>query len=308
MLPNILLSVAGSGMYLPTGKKNIRDSGIRGPYFDYLISRGVQKVGFAEDELKMAVAAALNALKDAGAKPGDVDLVIYCGSGWNGYRNISSRIVKEISAASAYGFDIDAGLLGGIISLMLANDIMKNSSHKMALIVAAQVHSGSKKDRLVFGDGAGAAVVTKSMASNKILAFNFVQDSFDRMLNEMDGNNSVLNIFSGSYLPKMIEKSIGNLGKTLDACMKNINLDRSDIDHLVKETFSLNEKDMISATQGISPSKIFDRVTDHGHLGCAATLVNLHMLLKAGLVKNLEIIALTATGYDCSAGTMVLRR
>lgn len=337
-----MIGIKGTGVYFPKEKLEVKELAKRYK-FDYrslLSDHGVKQIHIAnpkEDELFMAGKAVEEALKDAKLSYKDIDVIIFCKgiTRQKTTRTYSSRIIENLKASDAYGFDIDGGLIGGLIGIQIANDIIKNNyAIENAVVVAAQefdelyLFKGKtpRINNMVFGDGAAAVVLSQGAENNKILVSNFVIDHYtnfiDEVLLQSLHEDSKLQTFLNKFkstdvvkkfqqqrtVSKMTERWVENAYKAIDACMKSINLDVSDINHFVKTQLSIKETNMLIQRLKIDPSKIYNSSSEKGHLGHADILYNLHTTLKNQELKNLDIIALVTANYDCSSGALVLRR
>ena len=126
----------------------------------------------------MGTYAAEDAIKDAGLKNDDIDFIIFStlspdyyfpGSGVLLQRNLG---IKEIGA-----LDVRNQCSGFLYGLSVADQYIKSGMYKNILVVGSEIHSGGldKTSRgravsVIFGDGAGAVVVSSSKSNSGILS------------------------------------------------------------------------------------------------------------------------------------------
>lgn len=343
-MPNSnLIGIQGSGAYFPKHEVDIKQLAQQHHlnYAQLLKDHGIKRIHVAnqsETELFMATKAAEEALRDSGLSPDEIDVVIFCKgiTRQKTARTISSQIIQAIKATEAYGFDIEGGLIGGLLGIQIANDMIKNNySTKNAIIVAAQefdemyLFGGGDariKQNMIFGDGAAAVVLSKNANSNNILSYDFIIDhdtsfidgllaeslskdnKLQKVLEKFRGLAVVKTISQKQNMIKLTEKWVQNSYKVIETCMKSINLDISDINHFIKTQLTLKETEELCRKLKITPDRIFNASSESGHLGPADTLYNLHYTLKKPNLRNLDIIALVTANYDCSSGAIVIRR
>ncbi|MBN2459931.1 hypothetical protein JXB28_06625 [Candidatus Woesearchaeota archaeon] len=343
MPTSAMIGIKGTGAYFPKEKLDIKElaNKYKFNYHSLLNDHGVKQIHIAgpkEDELFMATKAVQEALKDAKINAKDIDVVIFCKgiTRQKTARTFSSMIIENLKAEeAAYGFDIDGGLIGGLIGIQVANDLIKNNYNIInAVVVAAQEFdelylfkgNTSRINHMVFGDGSAAVVLSKEANNNKILASNFVIDHYtnfidDILLKSLHEDSKlqhfmqrfkttaiVKNVQNQKIISKMTERWVENAYKVVDFCMKSINLDVSDINHFIKTQLSVKETKLLGERLKIDTAKIYNASSEKGHLGHADILYNLHTTLKSPNLKNLDIIALVTANYDCSSGALVLRR
>ena len=341
MTTSKLVGIQGTGVYFPKRKVSIERIAkeYRLDHMKLVKEYGINEIHVAdsqENEIFMAVKSVEDALRDANITPDKIDLVIYCkGLRKKGsLRNYSSWIIEHINAVNAYGFDIDSGFIGGLIGIHIANDIISNSFYmNNALVIGSQdfdemyfYRTNSRRVRyMVFGDGAATVILGKDNEKNKILTSNFIIDHYteliDELLEEELNEKSKLkkfmklgflsfgkNIGTMKVINTLNQRWVENTFKVIESCMSTLNLDLSDIDHLIKSHLSSYETEMLAKKLCIEQGKIFNASVEKGHLGHADILSNIHLTMKCRELKNLDIIVVAASNYDCSSGALVLRR
>lgn len=116
----------------------------------------------------LAIEAAKRAIDDAGIDPREIDLIVLAtSSGDRAFPAAAMDVQAAIGAVNAVGFDITAACSGFIFGLHIAHSFFASGIYKTALIIGAETLSKvvDWTDRgtcILFGDGAGAAVVRAS--------------------------------------------------------------------------------------------------------------------------------------------------
>ncbi len=124
-------------------------------------------IAVKETTTSMAAAAAGRAMKEAGVEPSEIDLIIVgTVSGDKHFPSTACEIQRELLMVNAVAFDVNAACAGFLFGLTIADAYFQSGRAKTALIVGAETLSKMVdwKDRgtcVLFGDGAGAAVVRK---------------------------------------------------------------------------------------------------------------------------------------------------
>lgn len=114
----------------------------------------------------LAAEAAKRALEDAGVDPMELDFVILAtSSGDNSFPSTASSVQGRIGALNAVAFDISAACSGFIFGLHIAQGFFKSGIYKKGMIIGAETLSKvvdwtDRGSCILFGDGAGAAVVS----------------------------------------------------------------------------------------------------------------------------------------------------
>jgi 3-oxoacyl-[acyl-carrier-protein] synthase-3 len=138
--------------------------------------------GPGEETSVMATQAAIRAMKMAGVTAPELDMIIV--------GTITAEMVmpscaclvqKEIGAENAFAFDVSAACSGFVYALEIADRYLKNAPDMKILVLGAETLSArvNWQDRntcVLFGDGAGACVVTGSVSNAGMLASQLYSD------------------------------------------------------------------------------------------------------------------------------------
>ncbi|MFW5781794.1 MAG: beta-ketoacyl-ACP synthase III [Candidatus Muiribacteriaceae bacterium] len=164
------VKITGTGRYLPEKEvSNFDLEKIVDTSNDWIVSRsGIHNRRFVSEEQAtsdMAIAASETALRKAGAKPEEIDMII-CGTYTPDhiFPSTACIIQGKIGAHNAWAYDINAACSGFVYSLITASQFIKTGAHKKILVIGADTSSRilDFEDRtscVLFGDGAGAVVV-----------------------------------------------------------------------------------------------------------------------------------------------------
>lgn len=165
--------ILGTGSYLPAQVRSNQDLEKMVDTSDQWI---VERTGIserriaAEDESvsTMGYAAAVRALEMAGVDPSELDMIV-CGttSANNAFPAAACEIQAMLGVHTIPAFDVAAACSGFVYALSVADQFVKTGAAKKVLVIGADVLSRlcEPEDRttiILFGDGAGAAVVGAS--------------------------------------------------------------------------------------------------------------------------------------------------
>lgn len=176
------VKIIGTGSYLP---KNVADNHFLSTLVDTNDEWISQRTGIKERRLSggskegtsfMAVEAAKAALENADVSAEDLDLIIVATvSADSVVPSTSCYVQGEIGAIRATCFDLNAACSGFLFSMNTANAYLEMGMAKTALILGAETLSrevdwSDRSTCILFGDGAGAAVLRKEEGEGGILA------------------------------------------------------------------------------------------------------------------------------------------
>ncbi len=148
--------------------------------------------------------AAESALKRAGLKATDIDLIISSTiSAETVMPNNSARVMGKLGLSGVPGFDLSAACGGFIVGLHTANALIQNGSHKRVMLFGVDVLSAAlnMKDRttcVLFGDGAGCVILERTENPN-IATDSMIMGS--KIYTEFDSANALTIMAGGSRAP-----------------------------------------------------------------------------------------------------------
>ena len=137
---------------------------------------GERRIATDDSTSDMAAKAAARAIEQAGIDPEEIDLIIlatsspdYC------FPNGACEVQAKVGAVNAACFDISSACTGFVFALSTAHAYISSGLYKTALVIGADLLSKlvdwtDRSTCVLFGDGAGAAVVTA--AENGIIGLN----------------------------------------------------------------------------------------------------------------------------------------
>lgn len=124
----------------------------------------------------LATKAARCAIEDAGLKPDDIDMVV-CGTVTPDYQLPATAclVQKNLALKNAGAFDINAACNGFITALSVGSKFVQTHEAKNVLVIGSEaltkfVNYKERKSCILFGDGAGAAVVSDTFERGEILS------------------------------------------------------------------------------------------------------------------------------------------
>ena len=133
---------------------------------------GARHLAVEETTTGLAVAAAKEALKDAEMTAEELDLIIAATVTADKFLpNLSCEVQSALGAKNAVAFDLNAACSGFLFALNTVQMYLENGVYKKALVIGAETLSkimdwNDRSTCVLFGDGAGAAVVEVDSETN----------------------------------------------------------------------------------------------------------------------------------------------
>lgn len=263
----------------------------------------------------LAVKAAQNALKDSGVLPEKIDLLL-CTTVISPYVTPAlACIIREKLGINCASMDVNGACAGFIYALDIAQAYIDSAKAKNILIVSAEnlsrlVDFNDRSTCVLFGDGAGAAVVCEGKGVESIVIRT--TDSGDALVARMStGNNPYLdNPIAGHYL-KMDGKGV--FRKAIAASIEDINeaLSKSgesseNIDHFILHQANMRIIKSIYQRLELPPEKFKHNIERYGNTSSASIPILIDELYRSGELKKGDKLVLSAFGAGFVSGACVL--
>lgn len=314
-----MMKIAGTGSVLP---KKVVTNDMLSEFLDtsdeWITTRtGVKSRRVISDEKleDMAIGAALMALEDAEVNASDLDLII-CSNVVNEYITPQlSCIIQGGIGASCPCLDINCACAGFIYALDIAECYNKAGKARNVLIVCAEEPTrmtdwSDRRTCVLFGDGAGAAVLTEgkgirgislsaASATDKLWQYRTLQPTPYITKEEHD----VPLQMKGQDVFKFAVKSAG---KDISKVLSDVGASVDDVDWYLIHQANIRIIDAIQDYLEQPKSKFPVNVYDHGNSSSSSTPILLDECRKKGLLKEGEIVVLSAFGAGFVSGAAVI--
>jgi len=270
----------------------------------------------------LAIKAGKHALEDAKLKGEDLDLIIVATITPDMQTPSTACIVQSaLGAKKAVCFDLSAACAGFVYALTVAQQFIANGTCKNALVIGAEVLSSitNWKDRntcVLFGDGAGAAVLAEVKSGGIIASYLGGDGSiFDILMvpgggSRMPASKETVNKrlhylqMRGNELFKIAVKAMHDA-----ACivLERAGLKAEDVDLVIPHQANARIIMAVARKLGFSEDKIYLNIEKYGNISSASTATALCEAVKAGKIKKGDIVLLDAFGAGLVWGACVIK-
>ncbi len=310
----------GTGSYVPENIVTNDDlANIVETSDEWIVQRvGVSQRRVSVDETAgdMAAKAAKAALEDANISADEIDLIIAASvSSDSVCPTVAALVQREIGAACP-AFDVNSACSGFLFALDTAVSFILRGGIRHALVIGAEriskiVDWSDRSTCVIFGDGAGAAVIAPgenylasklySAGGNEVIEIpNFGGESpfYTRDKKApyifMDGQETFK--FAVSKMTDDVKEVTEKAGLTLD-----------DIDHVVPHQANIRIIDFASKRLKISKDKFVVNIDKYGNTSAASVPIALDELNKSGKLKRGDKIAMAAFGGGLSSAACIIK-
>lgn len=265
---------------------------------------GIRNRYIAKDSTtyEMAAEAGKKALEQAGVKAEDVALIIVATfTADYATPSMACLVQKILGAHEAMCFDLNAACSGFVYSLDVADQFLQNGKVKNALVIGSEKISQilNWEDRgtcVLFGDGAGAALLTASEDAgiidtvNKAIGQDYACLTTKNKVNNTpyyegsDGEDLRMNgqevfQFACTKVPEIIREVLAKNGQTLE-----------DVDIFVLHQANARIVSKIAKRLKVDQSKFYMNMDTYGNTSAASIPIALSELSKAGILKGKTVV------------------
>lgn len=320
------VKIIGTGSYLP---KNVADNQFLSTIVDTNDEWISQRTGIKERHLSsgskegtsfMAIEAAKAALDNAGMTPEDLDLIIVATVSADTYvPSTSCQVQGEIGAIRATCFDLNAACSGFLFSMNTANAYLEMGMAKTALIIGAETLSrevdwSDRSTCILFGDGAGAAVLKKVEGEGGILASVTGSDGTQGDVLTCKGRG-IQNPFYKSRRKKdyiqmqgqaVFRFAVSTVPKYIKHILKKTELEPDDIKYYILHQANRRILELIAKRLKVDMDKIPMNLDHYGNTSSASIPILLDELNRNGLLEEGDKIVLSGFGGGLTWGATLV--
>ncbi|AEI13818.1 3-oxoacyl-(acyl-carrier-protein) synthase 3 [Flexistipes sinusarabici DSM 4947] len=289
---------------------------------DWIVTRtGIQERRIAENETccEMAAKAAKEALKSANINAADIDGIIMATFTPDTVMPSGAcRLQHMLGIKKGFAFDVSAACTGFIYAAGVADSLIKNRMADNILVVGAEKLSSfvDWKDRntcILFGDGAGAVVMSRSDKPG-IRTINMYANGKHADLLKLPALGS--NFFSQrdklnleSELIKMKGNEVFKIAVTAMAeatatAVKKSGFSSEDVDWFIPHQANIRIIDAAAKRIGLSSERVIVTLNKFGNTSAATIPTSLDLAVKDGRIKQGDNIVSAAFGGGLTWGSM----
>ncbi|TFW33311.1 beta-ketoacyl-ACP synthase III [Massilia horti] len=267
----------------------------------------------------LAIAAASAALEMAGKRPDEIDMVIVASSTPDCHGSFPSTacIVQQKLGMNNHSaaFDVSAVCSGFVYAVSVADAFIKAGNHKNVLVIGAEVFSRilDFQDRttcVLFGDGAGAVVLT---ASNEpgVLSTKLHADGSHADILSIPGKLAGGAVAGSGYLhmdgQAVFKLAVSVLEKVATEALDAAQLTPLDVDWLIPHQANIRIMKSTAKKLGLPEEKMVVTVDQHGNTSAASIPLALDAAVRDGRIKPGQNVLMEGVGGGFTWGAILAR-
>lgn len=323
----ITVGIAGTGIYIPKDRmtaKEIADA-TNGVWTEEAIKT---KLGIFEKTVpgkddgtqEMGAKAALDALKNTGIDPKEIDVILSIGEEWKEYPLTTTGIYiqERIGAVNAWAIDIQQRCGTTVAAMKMAKDMMTADTEINTVLIAGGYRNG---DLIDYSDpamsmmynlaaGGGAIILKKNYHKSLLLGTHIISDgSMARdagvefggtekpiTCENIDAAYKSLRIFDEKHMKdRLNEVSMDNWLRCIDKAFEKSKISKDQLGYLAVLHFKYSMHKYLLELLGLSEEQTI-YLSHYGHIGQIDQILSLHLGLKEGKIKDGTIVSMIAAG------------
>ena len=323
------VGIVGTGIYIPQGRMTAKEisEATEGVWSEQAV---IDKLGIIEKSIpvslpndgsqEMGALAALDALKNTGLDPKDIDVILSITEEWKEYPLTTSAlyIQDRIGAINAWGIDVQNRCCTTVTALKMAKDMLIADDEINVIMVVGGYRNGDfvdyrDKSMSMMYDlaaGGGAIILKKNYGKNVLLGSHMIGDgSLSRTagveiggqcnplsLANLDESKKSLRLLDAQKMKdRLNEVSMNNWYRCIDESLRKSNMTREDIGFL--DILHMKRSGHVAMLQELGlreDQSIY--LENYGHIGQIDQILSLHLALQTGQVKEGTVVCMLAAG------------
>ena len=271
--------------------------------------------GDGETTASLATEAALKALDAAGVQPTDIDLIVLAtATPDQTFPSSATKVQAALGIPDCIAFDVHAVCTGFLYALSVADSMLRSGNARKALVIGSETFSRllDWEDRgtcVLFGDGAGAIVLSAEESEAGILATKLHADGRHNDLLFVDGGPSTTGTVGKLRMKgrEVFRHAVVNLAEVLNEVLAEVGLTAADVDWVVPHQANARILDATAKKLGLAPEKVVVTVDRHANTSAASVPLALDTAVRDGRIKRGDVVVLEAMGGGFTWGAAALR-
>jgi 3-oxoacyl-[acyl-carrier-protein] synthase-3 len=294
---------------------------------EWIVERtGIRERRIAADDVStsdLAAGALRAACEDAGIELDSLDAIIVgTSTADTGFPSTACWTQHKLGLSGAAAFDVAAGCTGWIYGLEVASGLLASGAAKRVGVVGAECMSKvldwtDRTTCVLFGDGAGAAIVERGDGDAGVLASNWGADgTLAPILYQPAGGTrkpaSAETVANGEHTVHMegrvvFRHAVGSMVKAATDAMAEAEVGADDVTLLIPHQANMRIIEATRSRTKIPVERVYLTVGRYGNMSAATVPVALAEARAEGRINAGDIVVLTAFGTGFTWGASVLR-
>lgn len=262
--------------------------------------------GDEQDTSHMAREAAQKAIDDAGIDPTEIGLILVATvTGDQPFPSMSCVIQQEIGAVNAAAMDLSAACAGFMYGMVTAKQFIDSDVYKYVLVVGVEKLSKitnweDRNTAVLFGDGAGAAVIGKVSEGRGILSFELGADG-----------SGGKHLYQDDYLVmngrEVFKFAVRQMGESAVNVIEKAGLAKEDVDFLIPHQANIRIMEASRQRLELPVEKMSKTIHKYGNTSAASIPISLVEDVEEGRINDDDVVVMVGFGGGLTWGAIAMR-
>ena len=279
----------------------------------------------------MGVKASLKAIEAAKINKEEIDFIVFATLSPDFYfPGCGVLVQKELGLPTVGALDIRNQCSGFIYALSVADQYIKTGMYKNILVIGAETQSPAldmttrgRNMAVLFGDGAGAAIVSRSDNPKRGILSTHLHSQGEHaeqlaMIAPGVGTKWVPQILAEndpddvSYYPNMngqfvFKNAVVRFAEVIEEGLKTNGLSREDINMLIPHQANLRISQFVQHQFKLTDEQVFNNIMKYGNTTAASVPIALTEAVQQGKIKDGDLVVLAAFGSGFTWASAIIR-
>jgi 3-oxoacyl-[acyl-carrier-protein] synthase-3 len=270
---------------------------------------GIEQRRIAADDVDtsdMAFAAAQKAIEDAGITAGEIDLILVATvTPDTPFPSVACRIQERLGAVKAAAMDVSAACAGFMYGIVTAKQFIESEVYKNVLVVGVEKLSkitdwNDRNTAVLFGDGAGAAIIGPVSGNRGILSFELGADG-----------TGAKHLYQDEYIimngREVFKFAVRQMGESCVHVLEKAGLTKEDVDFLIPHQANIRIMEASRQRLELPAEKMSKTVQKYGNTSSASIPISIVEEVEAGKIKDDDVIVMVGFGGGLTWGAIAIR-
>ncbi|HWR43216.1 beta-ketoacyl-ACP synthase III [Sporomusa sp.] len=328
MNDNKAVGIIGLGTYVPEKIMTNKDlESIVETSDEWIVERtGIRERRIADPSMAtsdLASRAAQKALDDAGVTAEEIDLIIVATATPDMFfPSVACLVQANIKATNAAAFDLSAGCSGFVYGMVTGSQFIKAGLYKKVLVIGAETLSkildwSDRNTCVLFGDGAGAAVLAETAPGCGILSSHLGADGSGGDLLKLPAGGSRNPATADTISQKMhfvhmngnevFKFAVKVMGEAAVKALEDAGLNSGDVDCLIPHQANIRIIQSAAKRLKLPLDKVMVNVDKYGNTSAASIPIALDEAVHSGKIKQGDTVVLVGFGAGLTWASAVIK-
>jgi 3-oxoacyl-[acyl-carrier-protein] synthase-3 len=259
-----------------------------------------------QDTSHMALAAGKKAIEDAGIDPAEIGMILVATvTPDQPFPSMACTIQQELGAVNAAAMDLSAACAGFMYGLVTAKQFIESDVYKYILVVGVEKLSKitnweDRNTAVLFGDGAGAAVLGKVSEGRGILSFELGADG-----------TGGKHLYQDDYLVmngrEVFKFAVRQMGESAVNVIEKAGLTKEEVDFLIPHQANIRIMEASRARLELPIEKMSKTIHKYGNTSAASIPISLVEDVEEGRIKDGDVVVMVGFGGGLTWGAVAMR-